>query len=197
MKPHRGIWRYLVGEPLPTSAFEEERLTNTAALAVLSSDALSSVAYATEEILIVLILAGTGALGLSLPIALGIALLLIIIALSYRQTIRAYPSGGGAYTVARENLGLYPGLIAAASLMIDYILTVTVSVSAGIAALTSAVPALQPFVVELCLLLVFLLMLANLRGLRSSGQLFSIPTYAFIVTIFGLIIWGIFRQVTG
>ncbi len=197
MKPHRGIWRYLVGEPLPTSAFEEERLTNTAALAVLSSDALSSVAYATEEILIVLLLAGSGALGLSLPIALGIALLLIIIALSYRQTIRAYPSGGGAYTVARENLGLYPGLIAAASLMIDYILTVTVSVSAGIAALTSAVPALQPFVVELCLLLVFLLMLANLRGLRSSGQLFSIPTYAFIVTIFGLIIWGIFRQTTG
>ncbi|MEA5595975.1 APC family permease [Rivularia sp. UHCC 0363] len=197
MKTHRGLWRYLVGEPLPTSAFAEERLTNTAALAVLSSDALSSVAYATEEILLVLVLAGGGALGLSLPIALGIALLLAIIALSYRQTIRAYPSGGGAYTVARENLGIYPGLIAAASLMIDYILTVTVSVSAGIAALTSAVPALQPFVVELCLLLVFLLMLANLRGLRSSGQLFSIPTYAFIVTIFGLIIWGIFRQATG
>ncbi|MGD1910735.1 MAG: APC family permease [Rivularia sp. (in: cyanobacteria)] len=191
------IWRYLVGEPLPTSAFEEERLTNAGALAILSSDALSSVAYATEEILLVLVLVGSGVLGLSLPIALGITLLLIVIALSYRQTIRAYPSGGGAYTVARENLGLYPGLIAAASLMIDYILTVTVSVSAGIAALTSAIPVLQSFTVELCLLLVFLLMLANLRGLRSNGQLFTIPTYTFIVTNLALINCGIFRLATG
>lgn len=197
IKSDKGIWRYLVGEPLPTSAFEEERLTNAGALAILSSDALSSVAYATEEILLVLVLVGSGALGLSLPIALGITLLLVVITLSYRQTIRAYPNGGGAYTVARENLGLYPGLTAAASLMIDYTLTVTVSVSAGIAALTSAIPILQSFTVELCLLLIFLLMLTNLRGLRSNGQLFVIPTYAFIVTIFLLIICGIFRQVTG
>ncbi|MGB5770790.1 MAG: amino acid permease, partial [Crocosphaera sp.] len=130
----------------------------------------------------------------SIPIAGGIIFLLIIITLSYRQTIRAYPQGGGAYTVARENLGLYPGLIAAASLMIDYILTVTVSVAAGIAALTSAIPQLEPVTVELCLLLIFLLMLANLRGLRSSGKLFSLPTYSFIVTIFLLIGMGMLQS---
>jgi amino acid transporter len=188
---------FLMGSPLPTSAFAEERLTKAEALAVLSSDALSSVAYATEEILLVLIVAGSGVLKLSLPIAGGIIFLLIIITLSYRQTIRAYPQGGGAYTVARENLGLYPGLIAAASLMIDYILTVTVSVAAGIAALTSAIPQLEPVTVELCLLLIFLLMLANLRGLRSSGKLFSLPTYSFIVTIFLLIGMGMLQSFRG
>lgn len=188
---------WLLGQPLPTSAYEEERLSNAAALAVLSSDALSSVAYATEEILLVLVLAGSAAISLALPIAIAIVLLLGIIALSYRQTIRAYPKGGGAYIVARENLGIYPGLIAAASLMIDYILTVTVSVSAGIAALISAIPALQPLAVELCLGLIFLLMVANLRGLRSSGQIFTLPTYAFIFSILVLIVVGIFRQATG
>lgn len=121
------------GESLPTSAHAEERLSNAAALAVLSSDALSSVAYATEEILLVLVAAGSSALRISLPIAIAIILLLAIVVLSYRQTIRAYPKGGGSYIVARENLGLYPGLIAGASLLIDYILTVTVSISAGTA----------------------------------------------------------------
>ncbi|MCP2727070.1 APC family permease [Limnofasciculus baicalensis] len=189
--------RLLLGNELPTSAHAEERLSNPAALAVLSSDALSSVAYATEEILMVLVLAGSGALGLSLPIAFGIILLLTIIILSYRQTIKAYPQGGGSYIVARENLGLYPGLIAGASLMIDYILTVTVSISAGTAALTSAIPQLQHISVGLCIIFVFLIMLANLRGVKESGQIFMIPTYGFIGCIFVLIFSGLFKQMSG
>lgn len=189
--------RFVVGESLPTSAHAEERLSNAAALAVLSSDALSSVAYATEEILLVLVAAGSGALGYSLPIAVAIILLLAIVVFSYRQTIRAYPKGGGSYIVARENLGLVPGLVAGASLMIDYILTVTVSVSAGTAALTSAIPGLRPLTVELCVIFVFLLMVANLRGVRESGKLFMIPTYAFVVSIFILIGIGFYRQFTG
>jgi amino acid transporter len=191
------IKQFLLGKTLPTSAHGEQRLSNTAALAVLSSDALSSVAYATEEILLVLVAAGSGALGLSLPIAIGIVLLLTVVTLSYRQTIRAYPNGGGAYTVARDNLGVYPGLVAAASLMIDYILTVTVSIAAGTAALTSAAPALQPFTVSLCLIFIFLLMLANLRGVKESGNLFMIPTYAFIVSIVILIALGLIKQASG
>ena len=185
------------GESLPTSAHTEERLSNAAALAVLSSDALSSVAYATEEILLVLVAAGTTALRLSVPIAIAIILLLAIVVLSYRQTIKAYPKGGGSYIVARENLGIYPGLVAGASLLIDYILTVTVSISAGTAALTSAIPALQPYTVELCLVFIFLLSLANLRGVKESGNLFMIPTYAFIVSIFVLIGLGLYQQAFG
>ncbi|MCM1984481.1 amino acid permease, partial [Lyngbya confervoides BDU141951] len=132
---YQKIKRKLIGRTLPSDAQIHERLSNPAALAILSSDALSSVAYATEEILYVLILAGSAALSLSLPLGLGIVALLSIITLSYRQTIRAYPSGGGAYTVASQNLGLYPGLVAASALMIDYGLTVTVSIAAGTAAL--------------------------------------------------------------
>ena len=191
------IKQFFLGKSLPTSAHSEERLSNAAALAVLSSDALSSVAYATEEILLVLITAGSAALGLSLPIAIAIIALLGIVVLSYRQTIRAYPQGGGSYIVARENLGLYPGLVAGASLMIDYILTVTVSISAGTAALTSAIPALQSHTVILCLIFIFLLMLANLRGVKESGQIFMVPTFAFIVSIFLLIGIGLFRYSTG
>ncbi|MEA5553776.1 APC family permease [Anabaena cylindrica UHCC 0172] len=189
--------QFFLGKSLPTSAHSEERLSNAAALAVLSSDALSSVAYATEEILLVLVAAGSGALGLSLPIAIAIITLLGIVVLSYRQTIRAYPQGGGSYIVARENLGLYPGLVAGGSLMIDYILTVTVSISAGTAALTSAVPALQSHTVLLCLIFIFLLMLANLRGVKESGQIFMVPTFAFIVSIFLLIGIGLFKYGTG
>ncbi len=191
------VKRLLIGRTLPTSAHHEQRLSKAAGLAVLSSDALSSVAYATQEILLVLILAGPMALSLSLPIASAIVLLLTIVVLSYQQTIRAYPNGGGAYTVAKENLGLYPGLIAAAALMIDYILTVTVSISAGVDALTSAFPMLRGVSVELCLLFIFLIMLANLRGVKESGQLFMIPTYGFVVSIFGLILLGLLRQITG
>lgn len=191
------IKQFLLGKTLPTSAHAEERLSNAAALAVLSSDALSSVAYATEEILLILVTAGSSALGLSVPIAVAIILLLGIVILSYRQTIRAYPKGGGSYIVARENLGLYPGLVAGGSLMIDYILTVTVSVSAGTAALTSLVPALLPYTVSLCLIFIFLLTLANLRGVKESGNIFMAPTYAFIVSIFVLIGLGLFKQATG
>jgi amino acid transporter len=191
------IKQFLLGKTLPTSAHAEERLTNAAALAVLSSDALSSVAYATEEILVVLIAAGSSALSLSIPISVAIIILLLVVTLSYRQTIKAYPNGGGAYSVAYENLGVYPGLIAGGSLMIDYILTVTVSISAGTAALTSAISILRPFTVSLCLIFIFLLMLANLRGVKESGKIFMIPTYAFIVSIFALIIFGLFKQTTG
>ena len=191
------VKRVLVGETLPTSAHAEERLTNAEGLAVLSSDALSSVAYATEEILLVLVAAGSGALIWSLPIAGTIVVLLVLVILSYRQTIRAYPKGGGSYIVALDNLGTFAGLVAGGSLMIDYILTVTVSISAGTAALTSAVPALQPFTVSLCLIFIFLLMLANLRGVKESGKIFMIPTYTFVVCIFVLIGLGLYQQATG
>lgn len=189
------VKRALVGKTLPTSAHAEERLSNAEGLAVLSSDALSSVAYATEEILIVLVAAGSGAFFWSIPIAATIVLLLVLVILSYRQTIRAYPKGGGSYIVARENLGTYAGLVAGGSLMIDYILTVTVSISAGTAALTSAVPELKPLTIELCLVFIFLIMLANLRGVKESGKIFMLPTYAFIVSIFILIGLGLSQQV--
>ncbi|AKG23626.1 APC family permease [Calothrix sp. 336/3] len=191
------VKEFLLGKTLPTSAHSEERLSNAAALAVLSSDALSSVAYATEEILLVLVTAGSGALGFSLPIAVAIIILLGIVVISYRQTIRAYPKGGGSYIVAKDNLGLYPGLVAGGSLMIDYILTVTVSISAGTAALTSAFPFLQTHTVGLCLIFIVLLTLANMRGVKESGNLFMIPTYAFIVSIFVMIAIGLFKQATG
>ncbi len=188
----------LIGKSLPTSASSHERLNNFAALAVLSSDALSSVAYATEEILKVLVLTGSAAvLGGSIWVALAIALLLLIITLSYQQTIRAYPNGGGAYIVAHENLGVYPGLVAGASLMIDYVLTVTVSIASGVDALNSAVPQLLQFKVPLCLAFIFLIMLANMRGLRESGKIFMIPTYAFILSVFILIVGGFYHQLTG
>jgi len=189
--------RLLIGQSLPTSAHLEQRLSNAAGLAVLSSDALSSVAYATQEILTILILAGGAALSLSLPIAGAIVLLLAIVVLSYQQTIRAYPNGGGAYTVSKENLGLYPSLVAAAALLIDYVLTVSVSISAGIDALTSAFPLLESVSVLLCLLATGLIMLANLRGVKESGQLFMIPTYSFVVSIFVLVGLGLLQQVTG
>jgi amino acid transporter len=192
-----GLKRLLVGKSLPTSAHAEERLSNAAALAVLSSDALSSVAYATEEILLVLIAAGSTALSYSIPIAAVIMLLLGIVILSYSQTLKAYPNGGGSYIVARENLGLLPGLVAGGSLMIDYILTVTVSISAGTAALTSALPVLKDHTVLLCLFFMFLIMLINLRGVKESGNLFMIPTYAFIVGIFLLVAMGLYQQLTG
>ncbi|KRH98408.1 APC family permease [Cylindrospermopsis sp. CR12] len=197
MSLYSQIKKFLIGKSLPTSAHTEERLSNAAALAVLSSDALSSVAYATEEILLVLVAAGSGTLGFSLPISIGIVALLAIVILSYRQTVRAYPQGGGSYIVAKENIGLYAGLVAGSSLMIDYILTVTVSISAGTAALTSAIPILRGHTVLLCLIFIFLLNLANLRGVKESGRIFMIPTYAFIGSIFLLIMVGLFKQLSG
>ena len=180
--PLTTLKRKLIGTPLKTAEAAHERLSNFAALAVFSSDALSSVAYATEEILLVLVLAGSAGLPKSLPISVAIAALLLIVATSYRQTIPAYPSGGGAYIVAKENLGVYPGLIAGAALLIDYVLTVAVSVAAGVAAITSALPALHPHRIGLGILFIALITLANLRGVKETGKIFAIPTYLFIAS---------------
>ena len=174
--------RWLVGLPLKTKEAAHERLSKRLALAVFSSDALSSVAYATEEILLVLILAGTALVGYSIPLSLSIIGLLAILTMSYRQIIFEYPEGGGAYIVGKTNLGEWPGLVAAAALMIDYVLTVAVSVAAGMAALISAVPALLPHRETLCLA-VLLVTVVNLRGVRESGQFFAVPTYIFIGSI--------------
>lgn len=189
--------KLIFGSPLPTAAEMHQRLTKVKALAVFSSDALSSVAYATEEILLVLVVAGPAVLGLSWPIALAIASLLLVVATSYYQTIHGYPSGGGAYIVAYDNLGVWPGLTAAAALLIDYVLTVAVSVTAGVAAITSALPALYPFRVELCVLAIVFIMWANLRGVRESGTLFAIPTYVFILVFLTLIVIGLLRLISG
>jgi amino acid transporter len=189
--------RLLLGSPLPSEAYVHQRLTKVKALAVFSSDALSSVAYATEEILLVLVTAGVAALALSLPIALVITGLLAIVATSYYQTVHGYPSGGGAYIVAHENLGVWPGLIAAAALLIDYVLTVAVSITAGVVAVTSAAPGLFPLRIELCLLAIALITWGNLRGVRESGTLFSLPTYAFIGLFLTLIATGFVRLWTG
>jgi amino acid transporter len=191
------VRRILIGAPLHSARITHERLSKIQALAVFSSDALSSVAYATEEILLVLVVAGSAALGLSLPIALVIVALLVIVASSYYQTIHGYPTGGGAYLVAYDNLGVWPGLTAAAALLTDYVLTVAVSTTAGIAAITSAFPALLPFRVELCLLAILLISWANLRGVRESGTLFAIPTYGFVAIFLTLIVVGLVRLVGG
>jgi amino acid transporter len=189
--------RMLIGTPLPTERIIHERLSKIQALAILSSDALSSVAYATEEILLVLVLAGGGALGLSLPIALLIAALLLIVAGSYYQTVHAYPTGGGAYIVARENLGTLPSLVAGGALLTDYVLTVAVSISAGVAAITSAFPVLYPWRVLLALAAVAFVTLVSLRGVRESGRVFAVPTYFFIATMFLLILVGLVRLLFG
>src|SRR5438067_4796088 len=190
------IKQVLVGKPIPSHLAHHERLSRITGLAVLSSDALSSVAYATEEILRVLVLAGTAALGYGSPIALVIAAILAVVVFSYRQTIHAYPSGGGAYIVARENLGETPALVAASALLIDYVLTVAVSIAAGVAAITSAFPQWHVNRVELTLGFVLMLMLANLRGIRESGRIFAVPTYFFVVTTLLLIGMGTWRVLT-
>ncbi|MEO7085935.1 MAG: APC family permease [Gemmatimonadaceae bacterium] len=189
--------RVLFGRPLPSDRLDHERLNKKTALAVLSSDAISSVAYATEQTLIVLAVMGTVALSYIIPISAVIVGLLVLVALSYRQTIYAYPSGGGSYTVAKENLGTMSGLVAAAALLTDYILTVSVSISGGVAAITSAYPHLIPHTVAICLAAVVLLMLVNLRGVRESGIAFSVPTYVFIVMMVLLIVVGLYRMAVG
>ena len=189
--------RLFVGTPLPTAQSRHERLGKATALATFASDALSSVAYATEEILLVLILAGTVALSYSLPIGVAIAALIAIVVSSYRQTILAYPKGGGAYIVSKDNLGVLAGLVAAAALLIDYVLTVAVSVAAGVAAVTSAVPVLYPLRVWLCVVAVAGVSIANLRGIRESGKLFAAPTYLFIVSVGVLVAWGVLGAVIG
>jgi amino acid transporter len=191
------IKHFVVGEPIPSHLAHHERLSRITGLAVLSSDPLSSVAYATEEILRVLILANVEALSFSGPIAFIIATILAIVVFSYRQTIHAYPSGGGAYIVARENLGESPSLVAAAALLIDYILTVAVSIAAGVAAFTSAFPAMIDYRVTIALAFIVLLTLGNLRGIRESGRIFAAPTYFFIISLLTLIAVGTWRTFTG
>jgi len=182
---------------MPLSLARHERLSKKTALAVFASDALSSTAYATEEILRVLVLAGAGAVSLAIPVALAIAGLLIVVATSYQQTIHAYPQGGGSYIVARSNLGATPGLVAAASLMIDYVLTVAVSVAAGVAAITSAFPSLFGHRVAIGVFCVAVTAFSNLRGVRESGRLFAAPTYLFIATFGTLVGVGLFRLFNG
>ena len=189
--------RALIGPPMPLAQAHHERLRKRVALAVFSSDALSSVAYATEEILLILVLAGTAALHLSVPISLAITGLLAIVAISYQQTIHAYPSGGGSYIVARANLGAVAGLVAAAALLVDYVLTVSVSVAAGVAAVTSAFPQFAPHKVALGVVCVTAVALANIRGVRESGRIFAVPTYFFIVCFGVMILEGFYRLATG
>jgi amino acid transporter len=192
--------RLLVGSPIRTARLAHERLTKKVALAIFASDALSSTAYATEQILLVLAAAyvagQTNAFGRVVPISLAICALLVVVAISYRQTIHAYPSGGGAFIVAKENLGTVPGLVAGASLLVDYVLTVSVSVAAGVEAITSAMvgtrfAGLHEHRVALCLFFITFITLANLRGVREAGSLFAAPSYAFIVSFVGLIGYGL------
>ncbi len=190
------IKRLLVGRAKRTEQAVHERLSKKTALAVFSSDALSSTAYATEEILLVLAVAAafyhsSDPFHYVVPISAGIAALLVIVAISYRQTIHAYPSGGGAYIVAKENLGTNAGLIAGAALLVDYVLTVSVSIAAGVAAITSAVPWLDRHKVLLCLFFIVVIALANLRGVRESGALFAFPTYAFVISFLFMIGYGL------
>jgi amino acid transporter len=186
--------RILLGDPLASSQAPHQKISKVVALAIFSSDALSSVAYATEEILLALSAGGFLALQYGLPVAACVAGLLLVVAISYRQTIHAYPSGGGAYIVAKENLGEGPGLTAAAALLVDYVLTVAVSIASGVAAITSAFPSLYPHRVILGVALIAAITLANLRGIRESGALFAPPTYFFVISLGMLILVGLFRS---
>ncbi|HFC9128013.1 TPA: APC family permease [Enterococcus faecium] len=189
--------RLLVGKPLKSAENDEHKLTRFAALALLSSDALSSIAYGTEQIVVVLVALSAAAIWYSLPIAAFVIILLISLTLSYRQIIHAYPHGGGAYVVSSENLGKNAGLISGGSLLIDYMLTVAVSVSAGAEAITSAVPALYGHQVAISVTIVLLLMMLNLRGLRESASFLLFPVYTFILVISLLIVIGLYNIVTG
>lgn len=192
------VKQLLLGRPLHTSEVRHQRLANPVALAVFSSDALSSVAYASEEILLALLVASTMAASVFLmPVTICIGVLLVIVAFSYRQTIRAYPGGGGAYIVAKQNLGNFPGLVAGGSLLVDYILTVAVSISAGTAAITSAIPELLPYRVYIAVALVAVLAVLNLRGVRESGALFSAPTFTFVGILAVTIVVGLVRVLSG
>ncbi|MDM5245997.1 MULTISPECIES: APC family permease [unclassified Lysinibacillus] len=189
--------RYVIGKPLRSDALGEQKLSKTKALAILSSDALSSVAYGPEQILIVLMTVSTVAFWYSLPIAAGVVVLLTALIFSYRQVIYAYPHGGGAYVVSRENLGVNAGLVAGGSLLVDYILTVAVSVSAGTDAITSAFPSLHPYNVYIAVFFVICLTLLNLRGVTESASILAYPVYLFVLVMLILIGVGIYNVVTG
>ena len=189
--------RLLFGRPLATTEEPHERLNVFKGLPVFASDNISSSAYATEEIMRVLALAGAGALALTRPITIVIVVVLAIVVISYQQTIRAYPSGGGSYIVASDNLGPMAGLTAAGALLTDYVLTVSVSIAAGVEALTSIFPEWYDYRVALGVGFTLLLTLGNLRGIRESGTIFSAPTYVYLVAIYGLLCFGLFRFATG
>ncbi|HET7722731.1 MAG TPA: APC family permease, partial [Acidimicrobiales bacterium] len=192
------VKRLLVGRPLASADEHHTRLVKVVALAVFASDAISSTAYATEEILHVLVpVAAADALEYLIPLSLIVMGLLVVVAFSYRQTIIAYPSGGGSYVVSKDNLGEKPALVAGASLLVDYVLTVAVSISAGVAAITSASEGLRPYRVELCLGFIVVLAVANLRGLKESGTVFAVPTYVYIVSLGALLLWGFARITWG
>jgi len=197
-KPPRPSWQtWLIGRPLPTADAPHQTIGKAVGMAVFASDALSSTAYATQEIMVILAVAGTAAFGYVFPISLAIVILLAVVAISYEQTIHAYPGGGGAYIVARDNLGDLPAETAGAALLTDYILTVAVSVSSGVAQITSAFPILYPWRVLIAVGLVGFIMLINLRGVKESGAFFAAPTYFFIGMMFLTVGVGIFRFLTG
>lgn len=192
-----GLKRLLIGRPMKTNELGEEKLSKVKALAVLSSDALSSVAYGTEQILLVLVTLGTAALWYSLPISVAVVCLLTILVLSYRQTIFAYPTGGGAYMVAKDNFGTSTGLVAGGSLLVDYILTVAVSTSASTDAITSAFPVLHEHRVLIALVMILLVTILNLRGITESATILMYPVYLFVAAIFLLILGGGYQWLTG
>src|SRR5207244_13483975 len=192
-----GVTRLVRGRALSSHKMEHQLLPKYLALPVFSSDPLSSVAYATEEMMLVLVAAGAGAFALMVPLGLAIAALLAVVVTSYRQTVRAYPRGGGSYIVSRENLGTITGLVAAAAILTDYVLTVAVSVTAGTIAITSAVPSLAEHKVGLAILFVALLTLANLRGVREAGRIFAVPTYGFVVMVYLTLIVGFGKCLAG
>ena len=195
--PPRSLNTWLIGRPLQTADAPHQTIGKLIGLAVFASDALSSTAYATQEMLAILLLAGIGALQFSVPISIGIVVLLTLLTLSYEQTIHAYPGGGGAYIVARDNLGDAPALVAAASLLTDYILTVSVSISSGVAQVVSAFPAAFPYRVEIAILFIAVVMLLNLRGVKESGKAFAVPTYIFVLLMYATVVTGIIRLVLG
>jgi amino acid transporter len=196
-KPPRSIRTWLIGRPLPTADASHQTIGKAIGLAVFASDALSSTAYATQEILFILAVAGTAAFGYAFPISVAIVTLLVIVALSYEQTVHAYPGGGGAYIVSRDNLGDLPAQIAGSALFTDYILTVAVSISSGVAQIVSAFPILFSYRVLIAIVLVLFIMLVNLRGVRESGSLFAVPTYFFVLTMFITVGVGLYRAATG
>jgi len=192
-----GLKRLLVGAPRPSGQLNHTLLPKWMALPVFSSDPMSSTAYATQEMMLVLILAGAGAFANILPLSFAVAALLTVVVLSYRQTVRAYPRGGGSYIVTRENLGDVPGLLAASAILIDYTLTVSVSIAAGVDAIISAVPALAPERLLMALGFVAVVTLVNLRGVKEAGLLFALPTYLFIAVMFTMILLGLAQCLTG
>jgi len=196
-RPPRSWRTWLIGRPLSTADAPHETIGKIVGLAVFASDALSSTAYATQEMMVILAAVGTAAFGLVFPLSVAVVVLLAIVTFSYEQTIHAYPDGGGAYIVARDNLGEFPAQIAAAALLIGYVLTVSVSISSGVAQLVSAFPAAFPYRVALAVGLVLATMVINLRGVRESGAIFAVPTYFFVVMMFFTVGIGLFRYLRG